>query len=179
MSSPPPCDSSLFFRRKQKILSNVGYARFATLTPRPNSWHDRGMKVGFISIFRRFHPGVDAQPAGVPKETSAKVSFPSGKPEACDNRSRWTSPLLPTAGEGDTTGIDRHKKNPGRDSTSVRPPAGPAGTWDPALNPITVSHSADSPDSHIFFFETPLRRTPVHNKFGGEPQIWLYLAPSK
>jgi hypothetical protein len=45
-----------FFRGDEKILSVLGCAGFARLTPRPNSWHDRGMKVGYISIFRGFHP---------------------------------------------------------------------------------------------------------------------------
>jgi hypothetical protein len=44
-----------FFRGGQKILSDVGHAAFARLTPGPNSWHDRAMKVGSISIFRTFH----------------------------------------------------------------------------------------------------------------------------
>jgi hypothetical protein len=48
----------LFFRGDQKILSDAGFAGFARLTPGPDSWHDRGMKVGFISILRGFHPGL-------------------------------------------------------------------------------------------------------------------------
>ena len=63
-NSTPPSEFRLFFtfffRGGEKILRDLGYAGFARLTPWSNSWHNRGMRVGFIakvsfiSIFRRF-----------------------------------------------------------------------------------------------------------------------------
>ena len=86
----------LFFRGGQKILSDVGHAGFARLTPWPNLWHDRAMKVGFISIFRRFRRNPPSE-SHTPDSRDSLIFFlvPALGNEATDRRKGLRR--LPTA----------------------------------------------------------------------------------
>jgi hypothetical protein len=75
----------LFFRGGQKILSVLGRAAFARLTPWPNSWHDRGMKVSFISIFRRFPMNPLSEPH-TPDSPDSLIFCGKGRK---GNREKW------------------------------------------------------------------------------------------
>ncbi len=68
----------IFFRGNQKILSVLGCAAFARLTPWPNSWHDRAMKAGFISIFRAFHLNPPSE-SHTPDSPDSLIFFASGR----------------------------------------------------------------------------------------------------
>ena len=59
------------------------------------------------------------RPSTALPETSAKVLFLLGKPEACYNPSRWLSPQRTIPPE-----INLKEQHPGRGTTSVRPPPG-------------------------------------------------------
>ena len=71
----------LFFRGDQKILSPVGHAAFARLTPWPNPWHNRAMKAGFISIFRAFHLKPSSE-SHSPDSADSLIFFVSGRQSA-------------------------------------------------------------------------------------------------